>query len=190
LADHDSLPSERGHIRMIFIPRNVGTCSDKNNNNKLRRLCPSPDPYLDPPLSPRIKFVQLCLQSYRQQVLSVDAAYLHFTFSRAVSNLTILGVLLVRDIARQVESGRYLPREIACRGVWSKHAAALQSRSTLQKGKASMAIWSLRQTKNWPSVDQHHWPELTVVKAVYNQVKVSHMLLWWCNQPWFEYFRV
>jgi hypothetical protein len=69
------------------------------------------------PLSPPIKFAQLRLQSYRQQVLSVDAAYLHFTFSRAVSNLTILGVLLVSDIARQVKYSQYLPWEIACRGV-------------------------------------------------------------------------
>jgi hypothetical protein len=42
-----------------------------------------------------------------------------------------INVLLVRDIARQVKSSRYVPREIACRGIRSKHTEASQSESVL-----------------------------------------------------------
>ena len=40
---------------------------------------------------------------------------------------SLLGVLLVGDVARQVKPRRYLPTEVACRGILSEHTALLHS---------------------------------------------------------------
>jgi hypothetical protein len=62
---------------------------------------------------------------------------------------SFLNMLLIRDVARQIKTGWYLSREVAARGIRSKHT----------------------------SVDQHHCPELTVGKVLAHFLSYGWMTL-------------